>query len=76
MIRGDSEFRKKSLIQKYDESSAEKQAALNKHALLVLDDIVHSEYKENIKNINNILIAFICLAVLSAIISIIAALNS
>ena len=65
-----------SLTSQYNKSSLEKQAALNKHALLVLDDIVHSKYKENISSINNILIAFICLAVLSAIISIIAALNS
>jgi len=42
-----------SLTSQYNKSSLEKQAALNKHALLVLEKIVHSDYRDNIKSIKS-----------------------
>jgi len=42
-----------SLTSQYNKSSLEKQAALNKHALLVLEKIVYSDYRDNIKSIKS-----------------------
>ena len=41
----------KDLLNQYDKSTDEKKAALDKHALLVLDKIGNAEYRKNIKSI-------------------------